>query len=288
MDSTKSLTLRDGRTLSYAEYGSFDGLPLIVFHGMPGSHILVQMLVPAARDTGIRIIAPDRPGYSASSPNPDGTLLGYVEDITELADALKLERFAVMGVSGGGPYALACAYLMAHRLTFATVVSGIGMLRLPHSMQGMASLNRLMFTLGHVSPSLAALLLEKLIKSGLPKMQEQVQAGTSPSPDIAPELFALMVADQCEAISAGSNGLHFDMKMFWQPWGFQLEAIRANVILWHGEADNLAPAALAHQIADRIAGCEASFFPGEGHIDPLLKHSADLFHRIAVGSTQVN
>lgn len=98
---SRTVTLRDGRTLSYAEYGILSGTPVIGFHGMPGSRLMMKALEPAVRTAGARLIAPERPGYGLSDPHRRGTLLTYPQDIVELADALGLERFAALGVSGG-------------------------------------------------------------------------------------------------------------------------------------------------------------------------------------------
>src|SRR5512147_1031413 len=102
--TNKTLTLKDGRTLGYAEFGEPTGTPVIGFHGMPGSRLMMQTLEKAAQINSVRLIAPDRPGYGLSQANPHGTLLGYVDDVVQLVDALQLDRFAVLGVSGGGPY----------------------------------------------------------------------------------------------------------------------------------------------------------------------------------------
>jgi pimeloyl-ACP methyl ester carboxylesterase len=227
------------------------------------------------------LITPERPGYGFSKPNPKGTLLAYPQDVLELADALQLDRFAVLGVSGGGPYALACAHALPQRLTVTAVMSGIGSLRLPKSTQDMVAANRFMFTLGRFSPALAGLLLPRLIKSSLPSMEKHVREGTSPTADLGPAVFAIMAADQREAIRNGGQGIRFDMKTLWHPWGFNLEEIRARVYLWHGEADTLAPARLAHRLAEQIPGCEATFYPGEGHTDPLTRHGTEILAKIA-------
>jgi len=234
-----------------------------------------------ARENGIRLIAPDRPGYGRSQPAPKVNLLQYLDDITQLADSLEIDKFAAFGVSGGGPYALACAYKLAHRLTVTAVMSGIGPLRLPKSTADMLTMNKLMFNLGRISPGFVGLILPRLIKSSLPSMEKHVQAGTSPSTDISPEFFAIMASDQRQAIENGGKGITFDMKILWQPWGFDLQDIRADVYLWHGDADNLAPAALAHYTADQIPGCQATFYPGEGHTDPLTKHFDEIMAEIS-------
>jgi pimeloyl-ACP methyl ester carboxylesterase len=280
---SNTLILSDGRRLSYAEFGDPAGKAVIGFHGMPGSRLMIKAFEPAAIALGARLIAPDRPGYGLSDPHPRGTLLSYPRDVLELANALGLDHFAVAGVSGGGPYALACAHELPGRLTAAGVISGIGPLRLPDSTRGMQRTNRIMFTLGRFSPAFAGFLLSRLIRSSLPTMEKHIQDGTSPTPDLSPEVFAIMAADQREAIRAGGQGLVFDMKMLWRPWGFNPPDIRAGVCLWHGEADTLAPSRLAHYLAQQIPGCQATFYPGEGHTDPLTQHGEEILAKIVGG-----
>jgi pimeloyl-ACP methyl ester carboxylesterase len=281
-DPTTGNTIRlsDGRILGYAEYGLPDGTPVIGFHGMPGSRLMLKVLEPAAISAGARLITPDRPGYGRSQPNPRGTLREYPQDIAELADALRLERFAVVGVSGGGPYALACAHELPERLSLAGLVSGVGPLAIPGGLQGMARMNRIMFTLGRYSPALTGKLLPRLMRSSWASLEEHVRNGTSPTPDISPEQFAVITADQREALRSGGQGIAFDMRALWRGWSFRLEDIRAQVCLWHGEADELGPVRLVRYIAQRVPGCEATYYPGEGHVGPLTLHGEEIMKRI--------
>ncbi len=282
------MTLKDGRTLGYAEYGEPTGTPVIGFHGTPGSRLVLKSVEKAALATGARLIAPDRPGYGISQPDKHGTLLGYVDDILELADALKIDRFTVLGVSGGGPCPLACAYKIPQRIKIAALISGIGPLSLPNSTRDMMRTNKIMFTLGRLSPALTGLALPRLIRSSLPSMEQHVQQHTSPSSDISPEVFAIMTADQREAIRVGGQGVIFDMKILWRPWGFKFEDIHTKVCLWHGAADNLAPAMLAHYMADHLPDCAATFYPDEGHTGPLTKHIDEIMARVVSESQSVS
>ena len=115
-------------------------------------------------------------------------------------------------------------------------------------------------------------------------MEQHIQEGTSPSADISPEVFAIMAADQREAIRAGGQGVVFDMKVLWRPWGFRFEDVHTKVYVWHGAADNLAPAVLARHVADHLPDCEATFYPNEGHTDPLTKHIDEIMAEAATAS----
>jgi pimeloyl-ACP methyl ester carboxylesterase len=280
----RTLTLKDGRILGYAEYGGPAGTPVIGFHGTPGSRLVMKSVEKAAVAVGAHIIAPDRPGYGMSLPNPNGTLLGYVGDMIELADALKLDRFAVLGVSGGAPYPLACAYKIPRRITVAALVSGIGPLSLPNSTHDMVSMNRMVFALGRLSPRLTGLALPWIIGASLRSMDKHAQENGSPSADMSSDVYAIVAADQREAIRAGGQSVTLDMKVLWKPWGFQFEDIHTQVYLWHGAADNLAPPALARYMAGRLPTCKATFYPDEDHTGPLTKHIDEIMAMVVRAS----
>lgn len=117
------LELSDKRQLPYAEYGDPSGVPVFLFHGLPGSRLAWGLLPDHPFPPGLRIVAPDRPGYGRSDPNPRRTLLDWANDVTELTDALAINTFAIVGISGGGPGALACAWKMPERVTAVGVVA---------------------------------------------------------------------------------------------------------------------------------------------------------------------
>jgi pimeloyl-ACP methyl ester carboxylesterase len=100
-DTDRTIRLRDGRQLGYAEWGDFGGAPVLFFHGWPGSRIEGRLGDEAARVTGVRLVAIDRPGMGLSVFQPRRTLVDWPADVVELASALGLDRFAVLGISGG-------------------------------------------------------------------------------------------------------------------------------------------------------------------------------------------
>jgi pimeloyl-ACP methyl ester carboxylesterase len=282
------LRLPDGRTVGVAAFGSPEGIPVLALHGMPGSRLMYATIEEAAKRHGVRVIAIDRPGYGRSDPDRGGTLLGYAEDVARIADLLGLERFGVLGTSGGGSYALACGARLGRRLSSIGVISGMGPLRSPGSLSGMASVNAMVFRLARLSPALVGAILPRLIRRSLPQMEAQVTAGGSLTPTIPPEVFAVIVADQREAIRQGGAGIRFDAANLWRPWGFRLADVRVAVHLWHGESDNLAPVSLAHRMAVEIPNCEATFYPGEGHAEPLTRHAGDVLEAFAVAWSRIS
>jgi pimeloyl-ACP methyl ester carboxylesterase len=129
---------------------------------------------------------------------------------------------------------------------------------------------------GRRFPGVTAALLRLMIRQSLPSMRKHVANRTSPTADLSPFVYALIAQDQAEAIRAGSQGIAYDLRSFWQPWGFNLESIRVPVRLWHGDAGTLAPVELACWMAERIPDCQAAFYPGEGHVQPMLRHTPEI------------
>ena len=123
--SDRIIKLKDGRKLGFCEYGDPKGKPIFYFHGWPASRLSGSETDKAAKKLKIRVISPDRPGFGLSDYKEDRTLLGWADDVLELADQLKIKKFAVMGVSGGGPYSAVCAYKIPERVTKAGIVVGL-------------------------------------------------------------------------------------------------------------------------------------------------------------------
>jgi pimeloyl-ACP methyl ester carboxylesterase len=121
-----TIQLRDGRSIGWAEYGTRDGAPIFWFPGTPGGR---RQIPPHAR-TGaekrnVRLIALERPGLGGSTPHLYRSLLGWADDVEEIADRLGLDRFGLVGLSGGGAYVLACAYALPERVVGGAVLGGV-------------------------------------------------------------------------------------------------------------------------------------------------------------------
>src|SRR5690606_10862687 len=124
---------------------------------------------------GVRIIAPERPGYGLSSPRR-GRLIDYPDDVLQLAAALGLERFSAVGVSGGGPAALAAAYRLPQRLTAVGLVSAIGPLYLKDASRDMVTPNRIILgIMGRRAPALAGSALRLMLRLSMPAMLKHVE-----------------------------------------------------------------------------------------------------------------
>jgi pimeloyl-ACP methyl ester carboxylesterase len=266
------LRLHDGRQLGYAQYGQPDGDPIFYFHGHPGSRLEARFAHPAAAAAGFRVIALDRPGYGLSDVKPGRAITDWPADVAEAADQLGISRFLAAGASGGGPYALACAWRLPQRVIRAAVISGVGPYQVAGITRGMRWQNRIGFQLGARWPGAARALMRSMRRSVLSRPDRTIDAlaRAMSSADAAivqrPEVRAILAADLGEAFRRGSDGPADDMVLLARPWGFPLHDIEPEVFLWQGEADTLVPPAMGRYQAEQIPHCHATLLPGEGHL----------------------
>ena len=270
--SDRIISLRDGRTMGYAEYGDPGGKPVFFFHGLPGSRLQRHPDESIAIELGARIITIDRPGYGISDFQQGRQLLDWPNDVAQLADALKIDQFAAIGLSGGGPYLLACAYKMPERLTSATVVSGMGPIDDPDVVKSMLPSMRMglgiapkvpwefvRFALDPIAMMVSRnpLGAKKMLPSSAPEADQKAFA--------RPEIQEVDRQDLGEAYRNGAQGAFWEVVMLATPWGFRLEDIRKKIFLWHGEEDTTVPQHMGRYVARSLSDCKSKFYPGEGH-----------------------
>jgi pimeloyl-ACP methyl ester carboxylesterase len=281
------LELPHGRRLAWAEYGTPQGRPVLYCHGYPGSRLEAQLAADAAGRLGLRLIAPDRPGLGASDPRPQRTLTDWPDDIAALADHLGIGRFHLVGVSGGGPYALACAQRLGERLVAVLLACGLGELAAPAAAEGMAwplrqgvllyqRLPRVADWLnGHVAgPLLQAhpQALQRLMSSQLPPADQAVLDD--------PQVRDLLLASFAAAFAQGGAGPAEELAIYQRPWDIDLRRIRVPVQLWHGDLDNIVPPAMGRRHAALLPNCTARFLPGEGHFSLLVRHMEPMLRQL--------
>lgn len=266
--------LPDKRRLGYAEYGDPQGKPVLLFHGAPGSRLFRHPDHSIAAQTGLRLITVDRPGYGLSDFQLGRAILDWPTDITFLANDLGLDRFAVIGLSGGGPYALACAYKMPQRVTQLLLVSSPGPLDDPQFKDGLKSEQRLQFTLAKKAPWLLQWLMRSASRN-IPTEPYQILGKVIESYpyDVPvfhqPGVLEMILEDTQESFRQGSRGWIEDMRLLAGPWGFYAHDITVPAKLWHGDQDDNVLVATGHYLARTIPDCEATFYPGEGHLAGL-------------------
>jgi pimeloyl-ACP methyl ester carboxylesterase len=279
---TSVLTLQNGRRLAYAEYGDLQGKPLFFFHGMPGSRLEGELADAAAKKLGVRVIATDRPGYGLSDFQPRRTFLDWPADVIALADALGVDRFAVAGMSGGGPYVSVCALKIPERLRAAGIIAGVGPFDQPDATEGMSSTNRMLFGLAKRFPWLIRLPMA-VMSFATRHFADRLMSGmvrSLPEPDQValkrPEIMAMLKQTMAEAFRSGSRGAAWETLMYARPWGFRLEEITMPVYLWQGELDKNVPPSMGRYQAHAIPNCRATFYPGEGHISLVVNHVEEI------------
>jgi pimeloyl-ACP methyl ester carboxylesterase len=263
MARTHDLRLSDGRTLRVHDAGgpgASDTPALLWHHGSPQTGALLEPLAASAAARGIRLLSYGRPGYGGSSPDPGRTVASAADDVRQLADALGVARLAVMGASGGGPHALACAALLPDRVTGAVCLAGLA----PRSdafdwWAGMASDGGL-----------------RAATDGRPA-RERFAATEEFDPAIfTPEdwaalrgMWSPLGADAEKAGAAGADGLVDDDVAFVTPWGFDIGRIDVPVLLVQGEQDRVVPRSHAAWLARTIPSAELWLRPRDGHISIL-------------------
>lgn len=277
------LTLADGRILSFAEYGDPAGVPLFYFHGLPGSRLEAQLTQSVAAGLGLRIIALDRPGFGYSDFAPRRALLDWPLDVLQAADLLDIAQFAVLGVSGGGPYALACAHRIAERLRAVGVVCGLGPLDGPGAVENMAWFPRVTFGMARRAPVAGKLALVNFVGPLLassPRRFLSMLRRRLPVPDrkvlSQRRVINVLCASLAEALRAGSRGAWYDVHLLSHPWGFDVRDIGFPVQLWHGGCDAVVPVAMGHRQAQALKHCRARFLPDDGHYSLPVNHVREI------------
>lgn len=285
MGIDETLTLPEGRVLGYAEYGDPKGVPVFYFHGFPGSRYEARFTDEPAKTKGARIIALDRPGIGLSDFQLERRLTDWPIDVAAAAGQLGIDRFAVAGMSGGGPYSAACARRLPGRLTSATIISGLGPLAAPGIVSAMSLQNRLLSMAAVYALPLAQFTLtllgrqlddrEKAIAQIHRSANEADRRVLDEHPEVADGLYDSMR----EAYRQGSRGLRWELRLYARNWGFRLDRITVPVHVWQGEADENVPPVMARYQAERIPGCEATYWPGEGHFAGV-RHAEEILESI--------
>ncbi|WP_037316035.1 alpha/beta fold hydrolase [Amycolatopsis orientalis] len=269
MVNESEVDLGDGNTLHTYDTG---GTGPVVFwhHGTPNIGAPPAPLLPAAERLGLRWVSYDRPGYGGSTPRPGRDVASAASDVAKIADALKIERFAVFGHSGGGPHALACAALLPERVSAAVGVASMA----PYDGDGLDWFAGM----GAAGVgSLTAALAGRTEKARYEASAEYDAEMFTASDHAALKGDWAWVLDVVgPAVQGGPDGLIDDDLAYVAPWGFQPSDITAPVLLLHGGEDRIAPLAHGEWLARQCATAELRTFPEDGHISVLREGEAAL------------
>ena len=264
--------LPDGRRLAWSAGGPQDGVPVLYLHGAIGTPVRrTPELEALIQRLGIRYIAVSRPGFGDSDPCPGRRVADFPADVECLADRLGLDRFAVVGVSAGGPYAIACARALPERAAATAAVSSVSPLCPPHAGRWMPAHLRLALRFMVHRPDLVARggshamrvverrprALTRLAALGATRADRRLlsaaEGGTA-----AIESFLATAA-------GGVRGMIDDYLTCCASWGFDLHEVLGEVHLWHGEQDRFVPVEHARAVAAALPRCRARFDTDDGH-----------------------
>jgi pimeloyl-ACP methyl ester carboxylesterase len=272
-----SVRLRDGRRLGFAEFGPATGRPVLWFHGTPGAR---RQIAPEARrlahEQSVRIVCVERPGIGESTPHAYRAVVDFARDVEQLCTALALDRFAVVGLSGGGPYALACAHEMPERVAVVAVLGGVVPAVGRDAARGGANdlirmfapmLERGWRPLGAVMSRLVRVLerwadpATDLFARAMPPGDQAVFADRATR--------RMFQEDLLVGAREHMDALWLDARLFGRSWGFDLRDVRVPTLLRYGDADTIVPLVHGEHLARRLPNAELRVYAGEGHVGSL-------------------
>lgn len=277
------LKLSDGRQLCFSQYGRTDGIPVVYCHGFPASRLEALLTESSAKALGIRIIAIDRPGYGESSFQFRRRLSDWPSDVKSLTDYLGVSRFSVLGVSGGGPYAVACAQQLGSQVKRLGLVCPLGPLDAVGATKGMGRAAVAFIALMRNYPDLAIGIYKYLagpIIAAYPQLVLKILTSTAPSLDRI-VLQDIKVSDviRCsikDAFRQGACAAAWDLYLYVHQCDIDPKEIRAETVVWHGEADRTVPVDMGRIYAAQIPNCRAYYFPQEGHFSLPVRHMNEI------------
>lgn len=271
-----TVRLPDGRVIAAEEYGDPAGPVVLYFHGWPASRLEAGLIA----NLPVRLLALDRPGYGRSSPQPGRTLLDWPRDVSDVADRLGLGRFHVVGLSGGAPYAAACAYALPHRVRGAALVCPVPPAHGVHPRApGVGHLYRLGRhpVLAHRLFSIVRPLLRQRIIT-----PRTLVGGSLPAADrdcLDSRTLAGLARAWREGIGRSVQGALSDARIYARDWQIPLGDVTMPVDLWYGGEDSLIP---LHALApfEAMPGLRLHILPNEGHYSLPIRHAADILRHL--------
>jgi pimeloyl-ACP methyl ester carboxylesterase len=282
------------RQIGFAEFGAAQGRPVFWLHGTPGARRQIPTEARVyAENHNVRLIGIDRPGIGSSTPHRYKNIAAFADDLQAIADTLGIDKMAVVGLSGGGPYALACAAGLPDRVVDVGVLGGVAPTRGPDAISGGA------MNLGlRVAPVLkfggnplrigASLVVQAARPVASPALN--IYALLSPQADrhllTRPEFKAMFLDDLLNGSRKQLAAPFNDVILFARDWGFGLDEVKVPVRWWHGDHDHIIPFSHGEHVVSRLPDAELFHLPEESHLAGLGRGEEILFTLMKIWDEQ--
>lgn len=266
----RTLKRPGNRLLGFCEYGDPNGAPVLAFHGVPGTRLMFRPADAIAARLGLRIVAPDRPGFGISTPQANRQLQDWLPEVEAVLADCGIKRFALFGISGGSPFATATAAHFGDRIAAMALFGPMGpvaemaanelswlqrnfflrLARMPGALRALTAPGNALF---HNAPDLAY----DMFLNILPACDRKIMRNS--------ELRVQVIEDVRESLAKGGEGIRADLRIYARPWHVNYAAIAAPTMLWQGLDDTIVPISAALRLADFIPGCKIRHLAGAGH-----------------------
>jgi pimeloyl-ACP methyl ester carboxylesterase len=286
-----AIRLSDGRRLAYAEWGDPQGRCVFLFHGTPHSRLWCPDETATA-SSNVRLVTIDRPGIGGSDVLPQRTFGAWPREVVELADALGVEKFSVVGWSAGGPYAAACAARIPARLTGVGIVcsrhlSQFNIAENPSAERELEADDREMFELARRDPNAAA-------RAAAEQHREWVQELRN-RPEVVLDGYETPAGDRWffedeerlrgfldavrESVRQGPEAFAREVIDVWLPWGFRVADIATEVHLWHGAQDPIVERRHVDFIVQTLPNARPTVWNDSGHLG-VARHWGEILEAV--------
>ncbi|HEU4362969.1 MAG TPA: alpha/beta hydrolase [Mycobacterium sp.] len=290
-----NVAVGEDRRIGFAEFGAPNGRPMFWLHGTPGARrqIPTEARIFAEREN-IRLIGVDRPGIGSSTPHQYGCIHDFADDLRTIADTLGIDRMAVIGLSGGGPYSLACAAGMPDRVVAVGVLGGVAPASGPDAIGGgLVSVGVRVAPLLEAAGAQISGLATALIWLARPVASTglNLYAAMSPEADrhllLRPEFKAMFLDDLLNGSRKQLAAPFSDVVLFARDWGFRLADVRVPVRWWHGDHDHIIPFRHGEHVVSELPNAKLYHLPGESHLaglgrgEEILRSMLEVFDSIS-------
>ena len=272
-----NIAVGDDRQIGFAEFGDPQGRAAFWLHGTPGARRQIPMEARiCAAQRRIRLIGIDRPGIGSSTPYQYDTVFAFAEDLRTIADTLGIDKFEVIGLSGGGPYTLACAAAMSDRVVAAGVLGGVAPTSGSDAIGGgVSTLVKVAAPVIGVAGAPIRLAASGLIRLIRPVAEPALYAYARISPEadrrllVRPEFKAMFLDDLLNGSRKQLAAPFADVVVFARDWGFRLDEVKVPVHWWHGDRDHIVPFEHGQHVVSRLPDAQLTHLPGESHLAGL-------------------